>query len=296
MKTNKSVISLREANQIDLVDYLAEMGYQPNKIRLEEYWYLSPFRNENNASFKVDRSKNIWYDHGEGIGGKLIDFGIRYYHCQLPELLAKLSCQFPFQQQIKPAITISTVQSVRPLKIREVHPVNSLDLFQYLKTRRIDFHMATTYCHEICFETGNKTGKALGFPNDQGGYELRNSSFKASVSPKAVTTLRNKGKQLAVFEGFFDFLSFKSIHQNLDLPETDFLILNSTAFFEKSRSVMEEYEKVDLFLDHDVTGERCTKLGLSWGVKYRDESCLYTGHKDLNEWVQFIGKRPEKSL
>ena len=296
MKTKKSVISLREANQMDLVNYLADLGYQPNKIRLSEYWYLSPFRNENHASFKVDRSKNIWYDHGEGIGGRLIDFGTRYYDCQITELLAKLSCPFPFQPTIQPAISISTVQSGRPLKIRDIHPVTSLYLFQYLKKRRIDFHIATTYCQEISFETGNKTGKALGFPNDQGGYELRNSSFKASVTPKAITTFRNNTMQLAVFEGFFDFLSFKSIHQNLDVPDTDFLILNSTAFFEKSRPVMEEYEKVALFLDHDMTGERCTKLGLSWGLKYQDESCLYTKHKDLNEWIQFIGKRPEKNI
>jgi len=30
------------------------------------YWYLSPLREEKEASFKVNRKKNVWYDHGIG--------------------------------------------------------------------------------------------------------------------------------------------------------------------------------------------------------------------------------------
>jgi hypothetical protein len=32
------------AKQIDLADYLAKLGYWPTKIRNNNYWYLSPFR------------------------------------------------------------------------------------------------------------------------------------------------------------------------------------------------------------------------------------------------------------
>lgn len=296
MKTSKGMISCEAANQIDLVDYLASLGYQPKKTKLYDYWYLSPFRNENTASFKVHRGKNIWYDHGEGIGGSLVDFGIRYYQCQIPELLAKLSAQCPCRQRVTPPFHKSSDQPISPIKILKATPINSLDLFQYLKDRRIDFHIANMYCKQVDFEMYNKTGKALGFQNDQGGFELRNSSFKGTVAPKGITTLRNTAGEIAVFEGFFDFLSYQSIQQKLALQKTDFLILNSTAFFEKSKHVMENYEKVRLFLDHDVTGESCTKLGLSWGKKYQDESGLYGGHKDLNEWVQSIGKGQNRSL
>ena len=41
-----------EANQIDLVDYLYSLGYQPEKIKNHDYWYLSPLREE-----KEDLSK-----------------------------------------------------------------------------------------------------------------------------------------------------------------------------------------------------------------------------------------------
>ncbi len=53
-----------EANQIDLVDYLSSLGNEPAKIRGNDYWYLSPLRQEKEASFKVNKNKNVWYDHG----------------------------------------------------------------------------------------------------------------------------------------------------------------------------------------------------------------------------------------
>ena len=67
-------MNIGQAKQIDLVDYLASLGYNPAKIKREEYWYLSPLREERTASFKVDRRQNVWYDHGLGTGGNLSYF------------------------------------------------------------------------------------------------------------------------------------------------------------------------------------------------------------------------------
>jgi len=55
-----------EANQIDMVDYLNSMGYPPQKISGNDYWYLSPLRSEKHASLKVERNRNVWYDYGIG--------------------------------------------------------------------------------------------------------------------------------------------------------------------------------------------------------------------------------------
>ena len=80
-----------EAKQIDLVDYLAALGYRPQKIRNHDYWYYSPLREEKTASFKVNRQRNLWYDHGIGKGGTLIDFGMLYFNCSVKEVLDRLS-------------------------------------------------------------------------------------------------------------------------------------------------------------------------------------------------------------
>ena len=84
-------LSRNEARQICLVEYLASLGHQPKKIRNQDYWYCSPFREEKTASFKVNRQRNIWFDFGEGKGGDIIDFGIQYFRCSVNELLERLS-------------------------------------------------------------------------------------------------------------------------------------------------------------------------------------------------------------
>ena len=83
----------------------------------------------------------------------------------------------------------------------------------------------------------NKTYSAIGFRNNEGGFELRNPWFKGSSSPKAITSFEKGAEELVVFEGFFDFLSHQTIHQNKHFFIPDFLVLNSTSFFEKSRAV-----------------------------------------------------------
>jgi len=63
----------------------------PTKIRSNNYWYLSPLRNEKEASFKIDRNKNLWYDHGAGKGGTVVDFVMQYLNCDISRALQKLS-------------------------------------------------------------------------------------------------------------------------------------------------------------------------------------------------------------
>src|SRR5688572_30053040 len=86
----KNRITCARAKQIDLVDYLAHLGHFPAKIRNQDYWYLSPLRREKTPSFKVNRAMNVWYDHGTGTGGDLIDFGKLYHNCSTAELLSRL--------------------------------------------------------------------------------------------------------------------------------------------------------------------------------------------------------------
>ncbi len=47
----KRMILCAQANEIDLVDYLQNAGQRPLKIRGNDYWYLSPLREEKTPSF-----------------------------------------------------------------------------------------------------------------------------------------------------------------------------------------------------------------------------------------------------
>ena len=99
-------LNCEQAKRLDLMEYLAFLGHQPQKIRNGDFWYLSPLRDEKTASFKVNRHRGIWFDHGIGKGGDLIDFGTLYHNCSVSELLERLSGSMPalFTRQLFPAI------------------------------------------------------------------------------------------------------------------------------------------------------------------------------------------------
>src|SRR5699024_9685340 len=115
----------------------------------------------------------------------------------------------------------------------------------------------------VYYQLNNKTYYGIGFKNDLGGFEIRNPYFKASSSPKGITTMNNNTKEAIVFEGFMDFLSFKTIHQHAPKNQFDFVILNSVSFFEKARPFMENHQSVRLYLDRDSTGINYSKYARS---------------------------------
>jgi hypothetical protein len=153
------------------------------------------------------------------------------------------------------------------------------------------------YCQEIRYQVGEKNYYALGFKNNSGGYELRNKYFKGGSSPKDITLIENGAKNLAVFEGFFNFLSYLTLQGKQEVNLTNFLILNSASFFEKSLPRMSEYNRVHLYLDNDRTGQNCSQKAL--GIdreKFIDERKFYQKHKDLNDWLIYSRQSQKHSL
>jgi len=303
-------MNCEQANQIDLVDYLHILGFNPQKISREDYWYLSPLRDEKHASFKVHKRKNVWYDHGLGKGGKIVDFTMEFYRCNLYEALQRIVSfqgQHTFQSNVaRPTIHLqenslsNDGSDARELSIKIIaakQPIQDLMLCSYLKQRRIDKNVADKYCHEVAFQNGDidKIYKAIGFKNSAGGYELRNEYFKGSSSPKYVNYIDNESAAINVFEGFFDFMSYQTIQKNQEQPLTNFLVLNSLSFFERSLLLMEKNESIHLYLDHDEASRKCNSVALKRSVKYIDESKLYKGHKDLNDWIMNFGKSKKQS-
>ena len=101
MKNNK--LQCDTAREIPITEYLKRSGYSPVKENLHSAWYLSPIRKESEASFKVSKILNRWYDHGIGKGGNIIDLVIEMNNnCSISEalvILAKNIPSFSFQQQ-----------------------------------------------------------------------------------------------------------------------------------------------------------------------------------------------------
>jgi hypothetical protein len=296
METDKKRMSFEEVKRIDLVDYLSFLGYHPVKIRNADHWYLSPLRTEKTASFKVNRNLNKWYDHGLGEGGGLLHFGALYHRCTRKEFLQSLNAHPRYQSPPSKAVPPEARLQDPSIKIIRNTKLSSFPLLRYIDERRIPEPVATRFCREITFEINHKRHTAIGFRNNEGGFELRNPWFKGGNSPKSVTSFLNTSNEICVFEGFFDFLTYLTICRNQEFAPTDFLVLNSLSFFEKSRSLMEGYERIHLFLDRDKSGKAISEKVTRTSNCYVDESNLYKGYKDLNEWVQQIGKSQSKGI
>jgi DNA primase len=285
-------MNCQQANQIDMVEFLSWLGYSPDKIRGNDYWYRSPLREEHHASFKINRSRNMWYDHGEGTGGVLVDFAILYYGCSLAQALEKISSAnsgVPITNS-KPPTNLVTESENTITVIKAIHPIQNQSLLDYLKIRQIDLNVARKFCREVLYENDGKKFTAIGFKNNAGGYELRSQYFKGCSSPKYVSWFNNRADNISVFEGFFDFLTWHTVNRQQSELQTNFLVLNSLSFFTRSLLLQEKYDRVHLYLDNDEAGRKCVKeIQNRSPAKVLDESRHYKDFKDLNDW--FIEKK-----
>jgi hypothetical protein len=299
-----------DAKQLDLVDYLASLGHEPQKVKNQDYWYLSPLREEKTPSFKINRRLNVWYDHGTGKGGDLVDFGTQYHNCSVSDLLGRLSQYRPgqslsFQQPFLSSTSFPTQVPIAGEKkespdskivILAARPLVDQTLLDYVGKRAIPQEIAQRSCREVDFLLYGKQHTVIGFPNRSGGYELRGEHFKGSSAPKDISFIDNRTEQIIVFEGFFNYLSFQAINKNKQPPLTNCLVLNSLSFLEKSRPLMEKYSQIFLALDRDAAGISHTKQALQWDRdKYIDRSDYYQGYKDLNEWLTHQHHSPRES-
>lgn len=279
-------LSFSEAKQIPITEYLSGLGFDPAKIRGEDYWYHSPFREERTPSFKVNTKLNVWYDHGTGEGGTILDLGAKLNQCTLVEFAQKLSKgdnTFSLHRQIG-----TTHKPDNTLEILGVRELQSDDLLHYLNARGISNEIAIRFCKEVDFKIRDRAYKAIGFPNKSGAWELRNNWFKGSSAPKDTSIIANGAGKLAVLEGFMDFLSFQQTDQK-ELQSlrinSDFLILNSLRLLNGAIPLLQSYKEVNLFLDNDQPAKDAKEWLKERGVQFNDASSLYAQHKDVNEFL-----------
>jgi hypothetical protein len=272
-----------KARNIDIVSTLANLGHFPVRKTEKEAWFLSPFRSETQASFKVSLKKNYWIDFGTFEGGSTIDLVMKMENCSVREALERLSRNmdhFSFHQ--RPKLT-KKEHRANPIQIIETKEIEHRALENYLSSRSISIKTARKLCKEIHYRIGERAYFGIGLQNRSRGWELRNSYWKGSTSPKDVSLIKNDSKKLAITEGMFDMLTLLELRPEL-LNTHDLLVFNTTAFVKRMVTEIGEYESVELFLDRDKTGMGMTELLLEKCPNSRDMSSLYVEFKDINEW------------
>ena len=266
--------------KISIRSVLESFDLFPAKQNSKTAFYFAIDREEKKPSLCVDFVKNKAFDFGTGKSYDVVSIVQQMNKCSVSEALEYLK---KFDIPVN-SLNINRNESNKNYKILEVKEIEHPALVQYLKARKVfeQRHLVK----EIHYQMNGKPYFGIGFYNNSGGIEIRNKYSKICLGKKDVTLIKNpknEKKEVCIFEGFFDFLTYLNL-PNVQISNSDFLILNSTAIFFKVEEKLKEYEKIVLFLDNDLNGKNLTEEIINKYENVEDCSVLYRAFKDLNEW------------
>ena len=289
---NNEYYDLQHLKAIPIADYLhTAYGIEPAKRYNGYALYHAPYREDFNASMKVDFRENLWHDYGTGQGGSIIDLVMRMQGCSAYEAMKHLAGKretIVASSSFHRETTITTPNSTSTRHILSISEALPLHLQNYLReVRKIDLAVASPYLRYVRYEVGGREYSAIGFANRAGGYELRDDkTFKGTIAPKDISVIagRENNAFLCIFEGFMDFLSLLTIKGKETAP---CLVLNSVSNISRAIAYLHEQDidSVRAFLDNDPVGRQALLAIQSSGVTVEDMSRHYVRHKDLNEFL-----------
>lgn len=282
-------MNCEQAKKIQIADFLSNQGYKPIRVYGQNAWYNSPVRTDKNPSFKVNVSKNQWYDAGTGSGGNILDLVMLMNSTNVTGALMIL--QKP--ELSKPSFSFSEKQKSASIEIKHIQPLQNRALLQYLKERCIPLEIARIYLMEAYYKVNDKQYFALAFKNDKGGYDLRNGNktekspngYKLKASPNYITTIPGNNSAINVFEGFMDFLS-AMIYYRTKKPGNKTIILNTVKNWAYVEPLLKSAGKINLYLDNDNAGFEATEKIRELNPNVTDYSqIIYPKNKDFNEFL-----------
>ena len=281
-------MNCKQFNTISLEEVLQILGHLPTKQSEKEAWFLSPFAPENHASFKINKNLNYWYLFSEGIGGNNVNFMKKYLNASVKEVLEWAENQnfSSFQNQNFPNQKFENL--AKNYEIFEVKEIQHPALLEYLKMRKVENQIE--FLQEIHYRMNDKNYFGIGFKNDSGGYEIRNKYSKICLGKKDVSTIKSNLNSVRIFEGFFDFLSFKNVENFLEKEPSNYIILNSVSMIHNIKNSLKDYENIELYFDNDEAGNRAVEMIENENKNVEDCRILYSDFKDLNDWL--INKNP----
>jgi hypothetical protein len=281
-------MTLDEIKQISIRGYLGQMNIHPIKDYGYYGMYHCPYREDRNASFKVDFRQNLWHDFGTNEGGSIIDLLMKLNNCSLQEIITDINqyVSTTVQQNNFSFHRDKSFDDEPTMTIQNITPITHPKLIAWIQEREIDLVLANMYCREIHYRRRDREYFSVGFRNDKGGYELSSPpSFKGCISPKDITTFQNGQNACLVFEGFWDFLSYLTI-QKIEKSRYNIAVLNSVTNVQKAMDFLKSHKEIYTYLDNDEAGLTATHAIKSACLSVNDRSERYAGCKDLNDYLR----------
>jgi DNA primase len=287
-------MNCEQAKAIPISEILEKLKFKPTKEDETDAYYIAPWRDENSASLHINKKNNIWFDHGIGKGGNILDFVCRWLKSTGEDHTIHDALRWLRNMNFTDGVVKDKPNKViktSSWKLLNVRPIKDLALIRYIENRGIDFWLAEKHICEVYIQS-KKTNKklyAIGFKNEDGGYELRNPFLKSCVRPKTITFIRGsiaKPSGIHLFEGFMDYLTFLTINEGCH--EDDVIVLNSINCLDDALAYIKGYGYTDGFtwMDNDTGGTLATvtlaKLFQFENIRHTKMNYEYADHKDLN--------------
>jgi hypothetical protein len=291
METTINPSVIRE--QVSITGLLSRLGFEPARNSGRELLYRSMLRDgDTKPSFCVNDSLGVWFDHGTGKGGNVIDFGLAFWPalgfkdvcgklCEVMQQTAPAAISFfqPGERKRRKALKLPHY------RVDKIHSLgHSPAIQQYLERRGI-WEIAQGILQEVHYHVTDEKRQvkhffAAGHRNESGGWEVRNKYFKGCLGHKGLTLIEGDNRRLCLFEGFFDYLSWKHEHQE---QQDSALVLNTLSLLPAAIKVATRYPHLTVFFDNDTAGRQASRQFITELPYASDGASAFAGHHDYND-------------
>ncbi|MEY4964342.1 MAG: hypothetical protein RLZZ323_1661 [Bacteroidota bacterium] len=194
-------MNIEQAKKIPIELVLKKSNFIPSKIRGNDVWYRSPFRQENTSSFKVNTLINRWYDHGIQKGGNIIDLIQIQFNYTIPEVLKFLneySDEVIFSFQKQKSNELITIKSSNEINILSIIEIQHYALQDYLEKRNIYLYDNVPNLKEVHYKINGTHYFGIGFLNNLNGFEIRSKYAKICIGKKSITHCKSSAKSVLI--------------------------------------------------------------------------------------------------
>lgn len=250
---------IENVSVLDYFHYLEKQG----KVNFEKKSGRDYYFRTDDSKFSVNDEN--FYDFKKGEGGKIIkavmgvenkswkeaiDFLKDFSNTYIPEDIAE-----------RKNVKNTKSNAVNSVSITKITPPNNDKLIAYFNDRGISKEVLEAYTKQVHYEVNKRKYFGIGLENQSQGYEIRNPMMKIKLGKNDISFVnKNKGKNVFVFEGMTDLLSFLQLQRlNNQENKSTLVALNSVVNVDKFIEEYKDYKgKIYLLLDGDKAGTEAT--------------------------------------
>jgi hypothetical protein len=287
-------------DNVSLVEFLTKLGYEPSSKKSgQERFFLSPIRDsDSDPSFSVNDNKGLWYDHGSGQGGNVIDLGMLVFKTNsIPEVVAEIeklynghtSSSFS-QRDLSPRVYVPKHEIVN---IKDVG--NNTAITDYIASRGVlKAALASNLLKEVYYDHIDDKGYkkryfGVGWQNVSEGYDVRSKYGKICIAKKDLLFQGGSNYRVSIFEGMFNYLS--ALEKDPSLINNNLIVLNSLSMVGRAITLIKassSIRDIDLYFDNGSGGKKMTAEFQKQLPEAIDRSYLYQGYDDYNDMLRAV--------